>query len=146
MNSPDAVVRANAGEEGALLRDDVGRVAHEDDRDGQRVGQRADGEPDDQRRTLQGQGRRRRGDGGTGSAVGELFLKHGIPATGVSTNGTMQTVESLRRENGNLTAELRDMTNELGEGGRAEAELHKLQRRVDIERDELNVRFFLLVL
>ena len=66
--------------------------------------------------------------------LGYLFLKRGMYKH-------FQTVESLRRENGNQTAELREMTSQLAEGGKAEAELHKLQRRVDIEREELNVRF-----
>ncbi|KAL6728752.1 hypothetical protein Aduo_010491 [Ancylostoma duodenale] len=46
-------------------------------------------------------------------------------------------VEGLKRENGSLSAEARDLAEQLGEGGRAAHALSKNMRRFEMEKDEL---------
>lgn len=45
--------------------------------------------------------------------------------------------EAVRRENNSLLQEIKDLTNQLGEGGRAQHELQKVRRRLEVEKDEL---------
>src|SRR3569833_3467177 len=47
------------------------------------------------------------------------------------------TIEGLRRENKNLTQEIRDLSDQLGEGGRSVHEMQKIIRRVELENEEL---------
>lgn len=49
-------------------------------------------------------------------------------------------MEALRRENKMLTQELKDLTGQLGEGGKSMHELQKCKRRLEMERDELQAR------
>lgn len=46
-------------------------------------------------------------------------------------------MESLKRENKNLSQELKDITDQLGEGGKSVHELQKIRRRLELEKDEL---------
>ena len=46
-------------------------------------------------------------------------------------------MESLRRENKNITAELRDLTSQLNDDGRSTHEFAKTIRRLEIEKEEL---------
>jgi len=47
------------------------------------------------------------------------------------------TVAALRRENKNLSDEIRDITDQLGEGGRSVHELEKARKRLEMEKEEL---------
>jgi len=47
------------------------------------------------------------------------------------------TIESVRRENKNLSDEIHDLTDQIGEGGRGVHELDKLRRRLELEKEEL---------
>lgn len=49
----------------------------------------------------------------------------------------METVEGLRRENKGLSNEIKDLTDQLGEGGRSAHEMQKVIRRLEIEKEEL---------
>ena len=51
-------------------------------------------------------------------------------------------MEALRRENKNLAQELKDLTDQLGEGGRSVHELQKIRRRLELEKDELQVGYY----
>lgn len=48
-------------------------------------------------------------------------------------------LDAARRENKVLAQELKDMTDQLGEGGKSVHELQKLRRRLEMEKDELQV-------
>lgn len=48
-----------------------------------------------------------------------------------------ETVEALRHENKALSNEIRDLTDQLGEGGRSQHEMQKMIRRLEIEKEEL---------
>lgn len=48
-----------------------------------------------------------------------------------------ETVEGLRHENKALSNEIRDLTDQLGEGGRSQHEMQKMIRRLEIEKEEL---------
>ena len=43
----------------------------------------------------------------------------------------------LRRENKGLAQEIKDINDQLGEGGKSVHELQKMRRRLELERDEL---------
>jgi hypothetical protein len=43
----------------------------------------------------------------------------------------------LRRENKNISQELKDITDQLGEGGKSVHELQKIRRRLELEKEEL---------
>ncbi|CAI5453365.1 unnamed protein product [Caenorhabditis angaria] len=49
----------------------------------------------------------------------------------------VEYLESTRRENHQLSQEVRDLTDQLGEGGRSVAELQKIVRRLEVEKEEL---------
>ncbi|MCP9264595.1 Myosin-4 [Dirofilaria immitis] len=49
----------------------------------------------------------------------------------------LEQVESLRRENKSLSLEVKDLTDQLTEGGRSVHELQKMMRRLEAEKDEL---------
>ncbi|VDK42080.1 unnamed protein product [Gongylonema pulchrum] len=46
-------------------------------------------------------------------------------------------MESLRRENKSLSLEIKDLTDQLTEGGRSVHELQKMVRRLEAEKEEL---------
>ncbi|VDN44867.1 unnamed protein product [Gongylonema pulchrum] len=48
-----------------------------------------------------------------------------------------ETVEGLRRENKALSNEIKDLTDQLGEGGRSQHDMQKVIRRLEIEKEEL---------
>merc|ERR1712002_327813 len=48
-----------------------------------------------------------------------------------------ESVEALRRENKNLSDEIHDLTEQLGEGGRNVHELEKSRKRLEMEKEEL---------
>ncbi|KAI6228188.1 Myosin head [Aphelenchoides besseyi] len=48
-----------------------------------------------------------------------------------------EAVEGLRRENRSLAQEIKDLTDQLGEGGRSVHELQKMLRRLEQEKEEL---------
>ncbi|KHN87676.1 Myosin-4 [Toxocara canis] len=49
----------------------------------------------------------------------------------------METVDALRRENKGLSNEIKDLTDQLGEGGRSAHETQKVIRRLEVEKEEL---------
>lgn len=49
----------------------------------------------------------------------------------------LQQIESLRRENKSLSLEIKDLTDQLTEGGRTVHELQKMIRRLESEKEEL---------
>lgn len=49
----------------------------------------------------------------------------------------LETVEGLRRENKNIGQEVRDLMDQLGEGGRSVHEMQKIIRRLEVEKEEL---------
>lgn len=49
----------------------------------------------------------------------------------------LQQIESLRRENKALSLEIKDLTDQLTEGGRSVHEMQKMIRRLEAEKDEL---------
>ncbi|VDN05654.1 unnamed protein product [Thelazia callipaeda] len=49
----------------------------------------------------------------------------------------LEQIESLRRENKSLSLEIKDLTDQLTEGGRSVHELQKIVRRLESEKDEL---------
>lgn len=49
----------------------------------------------------------------------------------------METVEGLKRENKALSNEIKDLTDQLGEGGRSAHDMQKVIRRLEIEKEEL---------
>uniref|UniRef100_F1KQ55 Myosin-3 n=1 Tax=Ascaris suum TaxID=6253 RepID=F1KQ55_ASCSU len=49
----------------------------------------------------------------------------------------LEQIESLRRENKSLSLEIKDLTDQLTEGGRSVHELQKMVRRLEAEKDEL---------
>lgn len=52
----------------------------------------------------------------------------------------IEQTEGIRRENKNLTQEIKDLTDQLTEGGRSVHELQKMVRRLELEKEELQVR------
>ena len=48
-------------------------------------------------------------------------------------------LEGLRRENKNLGQEIKDLADQLGDGGRTAHEMQKMVRRLEIEKEELQV-------
>lgn len=48
-----------------------------------------------------------------------------------------EAVEGLRRENKSLAQEIKDLTDQLGEGGRSVHEMQKIIRRLELEKEEL---------
>lgn len=48
-----------------------------------------------------------------------------------------EAAEGLRRENKALSLEIKDLTDQLGEGGRSQHEMQKMIRRLEIEKEEL---------
>lgn len=48
-----------------------------------------------------------------------------------------EAVEAMRRENKNLSDEIHDLTDQLGEGGRSVHELEKSRKKLELEKDEL---------
>lgn len=48
-------------------------------------------------------------------------------------------METARRENKSLAQEIKDLTDQLGEGGRNVHEMQKTVRRLEIEKEELHV-------
>lgn len=49
----------------------------------------------------------------------------------------LETVEGLRRENKGLCNEIKDLSDQLGEGGRSAHETQKIIRRLEVEKEEL---------
>ncbi|VDN05641.1 unnamed protein product [Thelazia callipaeda] len=49
----------------------------------------------------------------------------------------LETIEGLRRENKGLSNEIKDLTDQLGEGGRSQHDMQKAIRRLEIEKEEL---------
>ena len=50
---------------------------------------------------------------------------------------TVEQLDAVRRENKNLAEEIKDLLDQLGEGGRSIHELDKQRRRLQVEKDEL---------
>lgn len=48
-------------------------------------------------------------------------------------------MEGLRRENKNMAQEVKDLTDQLTDGGRSVHELQKICRRLELEKEELQV-------
>jgi hypothetical protein len=48
-------------------------------------------------------------------------------------------VDVVRRENKALSQELKDIMDQLGEGGKSVHELQKMRRRLELEKEELQV-------
>lgn len=48
-----------------------------------------------------------------------------------------EQADALRRENKNISQELKDITDQLGEGGKSVHELQKIRRRLELEKEEL---------
>ncbi|VDK30785.1 unnamed protein product [Anisakis simplex] len=47
-----------------------------------------------------------------------------------------EVVDAVRRENKSLASEIKDLTDQLGEGGRSSHEMSKIIRRLEVEKDE----------
>ena len=52
-------------------------------------------------------------------------------------NETMDQLDTVRRENKNLADEIKDLLDQLGDGGRSIHELDKQRRRLEVEKEEL---------
>ncbi len=50
-----------------------------------------------------------------------------------------EQMEAVRRENSHLGQEIKDLSDQLGEGGRSQHELQKIVRRLEVEKEELQV-------
>ena len=50
---------------------------------------------------------------------------------------TMEQLDVVRRENKNLADEIKDLLDQLGDGGRSIHELDKQRRRLEVEKEEL---------
>jgi myosin heavy chain 6/7 len=50
---------------------------------------------------------------------------------------SQEQLDTVRRENKNLVEEIKDLMDQIGEGGRALHELDKARRRLEVEKDEL---------
>merc|ERR1712086_1245991 len=50
---------------------------------------------------------------------------------------TVEQLDSVRRENKNLADEIKDLLDQLGEGGRSIHELDKQRQRLEVEKEEL---------
>merc|ERR1712226_474232 len=48
-----------------------------------------------------------------------------------------EQLDTVKRENKNLAEEIKDLLDQLGEGGRSIHELDKARRKLEIEKDEL---------
>jgi len=51
----------------------------------------------------------------------------------------IEQLEGVRRENKSLAQEVKDMSDQLGEGGRSVHEMQKNIRRLEVEKEELQV-------
>lgn len=51
----------------------------------------------------------------------------------------LDAAENLKRENKSLCQELKDFSDQLGEGGRSSHELQKQKRHLELEKEELSV-------
>ena len=49
----------------------------------------------------------------------------------------IENLEAVRRENKNLADEIKDLLDQLGEGGKSIHELDRQRRRLQVEKDEL---------
>ena len=49
----------------------------------------------------------------------------------------MEHLDTVKRENKNLAEEIKDLLDQLGEGGRSIHELDKARRRLEVEKEEL---------
>lgn len=49
----------------------------------------------------------------------------------------LEGLEGTRRENKSLAQEIKDLTDQLGEGGRSVYELQKIVRRLEVEKEEI---------
>ena len=58
---------------------------------------------------------------------------------------TVEQLDSVRRENKNLADEIKDLLDQLGEGGRSIHELDKQRRRLQVEKDELQLKGILTI-
>lgn len=47
----------------------------------------------------------------------------------------LEQIEAVKRENKNLSQEIRDLLDQLGEGGRSVHEMQKIIRRLEIEKE-----------
>jgi len=56
-----------------------------------------------------------------------------------SLDESAEQVESVRRENKSLAQEIKDLADQLGEGGRSVHEMQKMVRRLEVEKEELQV-------
>lgn len=56
----------------------------------------------------------------------------------------MLQANALTRENRNLAQEIKDMADQIGEGGRSQTEMQKALRRVETEKEEIQVNFISL--
>ena len=52
---------------------------------------------------------------------------------------TVEQLDVVKRENKNLADEIRDLLDQLGDGGRSIHELDKQRRRLEVEKEELQV-------
>merc|ERR1712152_93656 len=50
---------------------------------------------------------------------------------------TMEQLDIVKRENKNLADEIKDLLDQLGDGGRSIHELDKQRRRLEVEKEEL---------
>ena len=50
---------------------------------------------------------------------------------------SLEQLDTVKRENKNLADEIKDLLDQLGDGGRSIHELDKQRRRLDVEKDEL---------
>ena len=50
---------------------------------------------------------------------------------------SQETIEAINRENKNLADEIRDLMDQLGNGGKSVHEMHKALKRIELEKQEL---------
>ena len=58
---------------------------------------------------------------------------------------SVEQLDVVKRENKNLADEIRDLLDQLGDGGRSIHELDKQRRRLEVEKEELQVNRILFV-
>merc|ERR1712157_527492 len=56
---------------------------------------------------------------------------------GASNEEILEHLDTVKRENKNLAEEIKDLLDQLGEGGRSMHELDKSRRKLEIEKEEL---------
>ena len=56
---------------------------------------------------------------------------------------TIEQLDVVKRENKNLADEIKDLLDQLGDGGRSIHELDKQRRRLEVEKEELQVDLFI---